>query len=71
MSDTAVVWCEECQADIEDDALTEEGVCPQCGTVLRTERRPVPWTFKLMLVATVIYLGYRAYQGIGWLVHHV
>jgi hypothetical protein len=34
------------------------------------ERRPVPWTFKLMIVATVVYLGYRAYQGIAWLVHH-
>jgi uncharacterized paraquat-inducible protein A len=71
VSDAVVVWCEECQADVEDEHLTDEGACPRCGTLLRSERRPVPWTFKVMLVATVIYLGYRAYQGIGWLVHHV
>lgn len=27
----------------------------------------VPWHLKLLLVATVVYLGYRAYQGIEWL----
>jgi hypothetical protein len=32
-------------------------------------RRP-PWHFKVMLGATVIYLGYRSYQGITWLIHH-
>ncbi len=71
MSETAVIWCEQCQADIEDDSLGEEGECPQCGTVLRSERRPVPWTFKVMLVASVVYLGYRTYQGITWVIHHV
>lgn len=70
MSVTAV-WCEHCQRAVEDEELGEEGTCPGCGTVLREERRPVPWHFKLMIVATVIYLGWRAYQGIGWLVHHV
>ena len=67
----AAAWCEHCQRAVEDERLTEEGACPNCGTVLREERRPVPWHFKLMIVATVVYLGYRAYQGIGWLVHHV
>jgi hypothetical protein len=33
--------------------------------------RRAPWHFKLLAVGTVIYLGWRAYQGIGWLVHHV
>lgn len=68
---TAVVWCEHCQKLVQDGELTEEGACPHCGTVVREEHRPVPWHFKLMLVATVVYLGYRAYQGVGWLVHHV
>ena len=45
-------------------------VCPRCGYEQPLHRR-APWGFKLFLVATVIYLGYRAYQGIGWLVHHV
>ena len=28
---------------------------------------PVPWHLKLLLAATVVYLGWRAYQGIEWL----
>lgn len=35
------------------------------------ERAKVPWHFTLLLVALVLYLGYRAYQGIAWLVIHV
>ena len=62
-------WCDSCDRMVEDENLTDDGSCPTCGTVLEG-RRPVPWHFKLMIVATVIYLGYRAYQGIGWLVHH-
>lgn len=30
-----------------------------------------PWHFKFMVVGSVIYLGYRLYQGIAWLAHHV
>ncbi len=37
------------------------------------EQRQVraPWHFKFIVVGTVIYLGYRAFQGIEWLIHHV
>jgi hypothetical protein len=28
-----------------------------------------PWHFKLLLVALVIYLSYRAYQGVWWVGH--
>jgi uncharacterized paraquat-inducible protein A len=65
-----VPWCEECEALVEDDELTEEGACPVCGTELDVERRPVPWYFKAMIVASVIYLGWRSYQGVTWLIHH-
>ncbi len=30
-----------------------------------------PWHFKVIVVGSVIYLGYRLYQGITWVVHHV
>jgi hypothetical protein len=29
---------------------------------------PVPWHLKLLLVALAIYLAYRAYQGVAWVV---
>ena len=35
------------------------------------ERAPLPWYFKAMLVASVIYLGYRGYQGVTWIAGHV
>lgn len=65
-------WCEECDRLVEDDELTEDGECPACATQLvDVPRRPVPWYFKMMLVASVVYLGYRAFQGVTWVVHHV
>jgi uncharacterized paraquat-inducible protein A len=67
-----MAWCEECERLVEDDQLDEQGACPRCGTVLtEPEHRHVPWTFKAMLVAFVFYLGYRAYQGITWIAHHL
>jgi uncharacterized paraquat-inducible protein A len=67
-----VPWCEECDQLVEDEDLTDDGACPACGNELAEgERRPIPWYFKFMVVASVIYLGYRTYQGITWVVHHV
>ena len=67
-----MAWCDQCDRVVEDDALDDQGACPACGTVLTEPvRQRVPWTFKTMLVAFVIYLGYRGYQGINWIVHHV
>jgi hypothetical protein len=64
--------------------MEEVGHCPTCGRVIVAEAPPAsgtgddataaapttPWHFKLLLVALVIYLGYRAFQGIAWLVAH-
>lgn len=32
---------------------------------------PLPWHFKLLVGAITVYLGYRAFQGIEWLVRQV
>ena len=61
-------WCDECDRMVEHKELDEEGHCPTCGTDL--SRKPIPWHFKLMIAVTAVYLGWRAYQGIGWLIHH-
>jgi hypothetical protein len=65
-----VPWCEQCDHRVENDELTADGTCPDCGSE-PLEHRKSPWYFKFMLVATVIYLGYRAFQGVTWVVHHV
>jgi hypothetical protein len=31
------------------------------------EESKAPWHFKLLMIALVIYLGYRLVQGIDWL----
>lgn len=32
---------------------------------------PVPWHLKLLLVALAVYLAYRAFQGVDWVVAHL
>jgi hypothetical protein len=53
--------------------MNDDGTCPTCGRVIGTPSGEVraPWHFKLLLVAVVLYLGYRAYQGVVWLVQHL
>lgn len=69
--DEPASWCEDCEELVEPEDMDEDGTCPKCGAGLVVPpRRRVPWYFKGMLVATVIYLGYRAYQGITWIAHH-
>jgi hypothetical protein len=63
-------WCETCAKFYPPTTLGDDGACPECGTVIG-EAPKVPWHFKLLLVALVIYLAYRAWQGIDWLVHHI
>jgi hypothetical protein len=52
---------EEGSDDQDDDQDDDTSVRP----------RRAPWHFKVLLVGTVIYLGWRAYQGISWLIHHI
>ena len=61
-------WCDECDRMVEDDELTDDGECPDCGEPLL--HRHVPWYFKAMIAVTAVYLVWRAYQGVDWLVHH-
>jgi hypothetical protein len=46
------------------------GECPTCGAVIAQPKK-APWHFKMLLGGLVIYLGYRAYQGVEWLAHHL
>jgi len=43
--------------------MNRDGSCPTCGRTIG-EPAKVPWHFKLLVVATVLYLGFRAWQGI-------
>jgi uncharacterized paraquat-inducible protein A len=65
-----VPWCDTCDRLVDDEEL-HEGACPTCATDLTDpEPRHVTWKFRLMIVASVIYLGWRFVQGVQWLSHH-
>lgn len=49
--------------------MEPDGSCPSCGRGIATAQaeQKVPWHFKLLVVAVVVYLGWRLVQVIGWL----
>lgn len=61
-------WCEECSKYLTPSSLSDDGTCPTCGRqVGDIEQRgdeavadeKTPWHFKLLVVALVLYLGWR------------
>lgn len=61
-------WCEECAKYRTPSASNPDGSCPACGSPMGDiERRAsevaaeeaAPWHFKLLVVALVLYLGWR------------
>lgn len=30
-----------------------------------------PWHFKVLIAVTAVYLGYRLFQGVFWVAHHL
>ncbi len=70
-----VPWCETCSRFYNPSALAPDGTCTTCGAFIADpadddESSKIPWHFWVLVVALVIYLGWRAVQGIAWLVHH-
>jgi hypothetical protein len=66
-------WCETCSRFLNPNSLEPDGSCPTCGRVVAepkdVEELPkAPWHFKLLLVAVVLYLGWRLVQMIGWII---
>lgn len=60
--------------------MEPDGSCPTCKQVIAdpvasegATAQPVtaPWHFKLLVVGLVLYLSWRAWQGIAWVLHHV
>lgn len=64
-------WCDECSRYLVPTSLDEHGACPSCGRLVddideRSDDEEIdesaPWHFKLLVVATVAYLGWRFVQ---------
>ena len=69
-------WCEECSRFLTPTSMGAGGECPSCGRVVAggemagvtVDEPEVPWHFKLLVLATILYLAYRAVQGAMWVV---
>ncbi len=64
-------WCEECAKYHAPTAMNDDGTCPVCGGEVGPAEAPggravqdesTPWHFKLLVAATVVYLGWRFVQ---------
>ena len=75
-----VPWCDACDEYVGAGAVTPEGACPTCGSRVDRgdvaakvsdragdEPMPVPWHLKLLAAGIVVYLGFRLWQGVVWL----
>ena len=64
-------WCDDCSKYWSPNSLPPDGNCPNCGTAVAdpTEEQDIkaPWHFKVLVVAAVIYLVWRAVQMIRWI----
>jgi PHP family Zn ribbon phosphoesterase len=80
-------WCEACHRFLSPSTVRENGTCPTCGRTVEgrgarstvteggdhtDDRRPtLPWHLWLLAAALVVYLGFRAWQGIEWVIQHI
>ena len=61
--------CVQCDHYWRPGELGEGSTCPTCGQVLDTTPPKTPWHFKLLFGSATVYLGWRAVQGVAWLIH--
>lgn len=70
-------WCSSCDRYLTPNAATEAGGCPTCGSTLDdaelahveadgSDTEQIPWHFWLLVVALLLYLGWRLIQGVAW-----
>ena len=74
-------WCDPCARFYNPNTLRPDGSCPTCGRSLarprsgnattKAGRARAPWHFWLLVAAATLYLGWRAVQGVAWLVHRL
>lgn len=58
------------QAAAADGALSDGEPAQESGDAGERQAK-APWHFKFIVVGSVVYLGWRLYQGISWLAHHI
>jgi hypothetical protein len=71
-------WCPDCDRWLAPSTVHADGTCPRCGVAVDPGRAkrvealpPVPWSLKVLAGAAALYLGFRALQGVAWVVERV
>lgn len=71
-------FCETCDRFYNPNTLNPDGTCPTCGrqvgeggAVATEDSLTTPWHFKLLVLAVVVYLGWRLVQGVVWVAEHL
>jgi hypothetical protein len=77
-------WCTTCDRFLSPSTVRDDGTCPTCGRAVerggahatvpqddekREERPSLPWHLWVLAAALAVYLGFRAWQGIEWVIH--
>lgn len=68
-------WCETCDRYYNPRSIAPDGTCVKCGTFIadtndvEEDDAKIPWHFWVLVVALVVYLGWRFIQAIGWLIN--
>ncbi|MEM7325925.1 MAG: hypothetical protein AAF531_22760 [Actinomycetota bacterium] len=66
-------WCDSCDVYLAPNTVGTDGCCPTCDATVDAAdlKSPpvakVPWHFWVVVVALVLYLGWRFIAGIVWL----
>jgi hypothetical protein len=85
--DTGVVpWCATCDRFLSPPSVRADGTCPTCGRmvesghahvaatteeVTKPRRASLPWHLWLLAIALAVYLSFRAWPGIEWIIHQL
>ncbi|MEO6988719.1 MAG: hypothetical protein ABI239_08725 [Aquihabitans sp.] len=69
-------WCETCDRYYNPKSIAPDGTCVKCGSFIADtsdvdddDDSKIPWHFWVLVVALVIYLGWRLIQFVGWLIN--
>jgi hypothetical protein len=81
-----VPWCATCDRFLSPPSVRSDGTCPTCGRTVdgghahaaapedATKPRrasSLPWHLWLLAAALAVYLSFRAWQGIEWVIHQL
>ena len=82
-----VPWCATCDRFLSPPSVRADGTCPTCGRTVESghahaaapteeatkPRRAasLPWHLWLLAIALAVYLSFRAWQGIEWIIQQL